>query len=44
MTSAVVTPDLGPIGLAVLRTAIEPGQSVVAGDVPATVVELPFTV
>ncbi len=44
VTSAVVTPDLGPIGLAVLRTAIEPGQSVVAGDVPATVVELPFTV
>ncbi len=44
VTSAVVLPDLGPVGLAVLRTAIEPGQTVVAGDVPATVVELPLTV
>lgn len=43
VTSAVELPDLGSVALAVLRTAIEPGQSVVAGDVAATVVELPFT-
>jgi len=43
VTSAVDLPDLGPIGLAVLRTAVEPGQAVAAGGVAATVVELPFT-
>jgi folate-binding protein YgfZ len=48
LTSAAVTPDLGAIGLAVLRREAEPGTEVEletdAGGarVPATVVELPF--
>jgi tRNA-modifying protein YgfZ len=49
MTSAAATPDLGPIGLAILRREAEDGATVAveAGDgsgdpVPARVSELPF--
>ena len=44
LTSAAVTPDLGAIGLAVLRHEVEPGASVdVEGATgPARVVDLPF--
>lgn len=43
VSSAAELVDLGPVGLAVLRTGVEPGQVVDAGGVVATVVELPFT-
>jgi len=45
VTSAVVSPDHGPIGLAILRREAAPGDAVeVKGlDAPARVVELPFT-
>lgn len=43
VSSAADLVDLGPVGLAVLRTGVEPGQTVDAGGVLATVVELPFT-
>ncbi|MDX6556384.1 MAG: hypothetical protein QOD86_2579 [Miltoncostaeaceae bacterium] len=44
VTSAVESPDHGPIGLAILRREAEPGDAVeVEGlDAPAQVVELPF--
>ncbi|HWQ15514.1 MAG TPA: glycine cleavage T C-terminal barrel domain-containing protein [Roseiflexaceae bacterium] len=45
LTSAVVSPRLGPIGLAYVRTAhAEPGTvvDVAGGEVTGTVVELPF--
>jgi tRNA-modifying protein YgfZ len=42
--SAVVSPRLGPIGLAIVRREAEPGTTVEVGDgaTTATVVELPF--
>jgi folate-binding protein YgfZ len=42
--SAVVSPRLGPIGLALVRREAEPGATVAVGDAgtTATVVELPF--
>ncbi len=40
--SACVSPRLGPIALALVRREATPGDSVVVGGVPATVVELPF--
>ena len=42
--SAVVSPALGPIGLALVRREAEPGAELAVGDgaVTATVVELPF--
>jgi folate-binding protein YgfZ len=40
--SAVVSPRLGPIALAILRREAEPGASVDAGGVAAEVVALPF--
>ena len=45
VTSAVLSPDHGPIGLAILRREAEPGDAVevVGLDAPAVVVELPFT-
>jgi folate-binding protein YgfZ len=45
VTSAVLSPDHGPIGLAILRREAGPGDAVeVEGlDAPARVVELPFT-
>jgi tRNA-modifying protein YgfZ len=42
LTSSAVSPRLGPIGLAILRREVEAGDEVAAGDVRATVVELPF--
>ncbi|WP_217915245.1 YgfZ/GcvT domain-containing protein [Miltoncostaea marina] len=44
LTSVAATPDLGPVGLAVLRREAAPGDEVaVAGsDRPARVVDLPF--
>jgi hypothetical protein len=42
LRSAVDHPELGPIGLAYLRRTVEPGDHVVAGDRPATVVAPPF--
>ena len=44
LSSAVVSPTFGPIGLALVRREAEPGASVSVGDgdVLATVVELPF--
>jgi glycine cleavage system aminomethyltransferase T len=42
LTSSVVSPQLGPIGLALLRREAEPGAMLDAGAVSATVVELPF--
>jgi folate-binding protein YgfZ len=43
--SSVVSPELGPIALALVRRAAEPGATVAVGDHGATavVVELPFT-
>jgi hypothetical protein len=38
----VVSPTLGPIGLALLRREAEPGMTVAADGVIATVQELPF--
>ena len=42
--SAVVSPSLGPVGLALVRREAEPGAVLAVGDagVEATVVELPF--
>lgn len=42
LTSAVLSPRFGPIGLAYVRGAHELGAELQAGDQPATVVELPF--
>lgn len=44
LTSSVVSPALGPIGLALVRREAEPGATVSAGDggATATIVELPF--
>src|SRR3954465_14174846 len=43
LTSAVVSPRLGPIGLAILRREAEPGAGLRAGDdASAEVVALPF--
>jgi folate-binding protein YgfZ len=43
VTSAVISPRLGPIGLAIVRREAEPGTRLDAGDgVEAEVVELPF--
>ena len=44
LTSAAVTPDLGPIGLAIMRREVEPGEAVdVAGvEGAARVASLPF--
>lgn len=40
--TAVTSPRLGPIALAILRREAEPGATVRAGDVDADVVALPF--
>jgi tRNA-modifying protein YgfZ len=40
--SSVTHPTLGPIALAYVRRAVASGQRVSAGDIAATVVELPF--
>ncbi|WP_445151419.1 CAF17-like 4Fe-4S cluster assembly/insertion protein YgfZ [Baekduia sp. Peel2402] len=40
--SAVVSPRLGPVALALLRREAEPGATVRAGEVDADVVALPF--
>jgi folate-binding protein YgfZ len=42
LRSLVHHPELGTIGLAYVRRTVEPGHQVLAGDHPATVVELPF--
>jgi folate-binding protein YgfZ len=43
LTSSVVSPRLGPIGLAILRREVVEGEAVVVGDgATATVAELPF--
>jgi tRNA-modifying protein YgfZ len=42
LRSVVDHPELGPIGLAYIRRLVEPGHLLLAGDHPATVVELPF--
>jgi folate-binding protein YgfZ len=42
LRSVVRHPELGPIGLAYVRRVVAPGGLVLAGDHPATVVELPF--
>ncbi len=42
ITSAAVSPVHGPIGLALVRREAAIGDTLVAGDVEATVVELPF--
>jgi tRNA-modifying protein YgfZ len=42
LRSVVDHPELGPIGLAYVRRAVDPGDAVVAGDHTATVVALPF--
>jgi folate-binding protein YgfZ len=42
LASSVVSPRLGPIGLALLRREAGPGDELRAGDAVATVVELPF--
>lgn len=42
LTSLARTPDLGPIGLAILRREAEPGAAVEVAGTPATVVALPF--
>jgi tRNA-modifying protein YgfZ len=42
LRSVVRHPELGPIGLAYVRRVAGPGSPVLAGDHPATVVELPF--
>ncbi len=44
LSSAVVSPTFGPIGLALVRREAQPGARLIAGDhqVPAEVVELPF--
>jgi hypothetical protein len=40
--SSVVSPPLGPIGLALLRREAEPGMTLVGNGGDATVQELPF--
>jgi tRNA-modifying protein YgfZ len=40
--SVVVSPEHGPIGLALVRREVEPGAEVAAGAATAVVVELPF--
>jgi folate-binding protein YgfZ len=42
LTSVARTPDLGPIGLAILRREVAPGDEVEAGGATARVVDLPF--
>jgi folate-binding protein YgfZ len=42
LRSVVRHPSLGPIGLAYVRRVVDPGRLVLAGDHPATVVDLPF--
>ena len=43
LTSSVVSPRLGPLGLAILRREVATGDEVsVGGDVTATVTDLPF--
>ena len=42
LTSAATTPDLGAIGLTILRREIEPGAVVEVGGTTAKVVALPF--
>jgi folate-binding protein YgfZ len=41
--STCVSPTLGPIALALVRREASPGDAVMVGGAPATVVELPFT-
>jgi tRNA-modifying protein YgfZ len=45
LTSVALSPTLGPIGLALVRRAAEPGDRLTVGDrsTTATVVDLPFT-
>ena len=40
--SSVVSPDLGPIGLALVRREAAPGDAVTVGETSAEVVALPF--
>jgi folate-binding protein YgfZ len=42
LTSVAVSPSLGPVGLAVVARAVEPGATVEAGGVAGRVVELPL--
>jgi tRNA-modifying protein YgfZ len=44
LTSACLSPTFGPIGLAIVRREVEPGQEVSVGEtaLPAEVVTLPF--
>jgi tRNA-modifying protein YgfZ len=42
ITSPVVSPEHGPIALALVRREAEPGAVLAAGDAEATVVALPF--
>jgi tRNA-modifying protein YgfZ len=42
VSSVVVSPDHGPIGLALVRREGEPGAVLEAGEATAEVVELPF--
>ena len=42
LTSVARTPDLGAIGLAILRREVEPGDEVEAGGVAGRVAGLPF--
>ncbi|MGD9572606.1 MAG: folate-binding protein YgfZ [Thermoleophilia bacterium] len=42
LTSVATTPDLGPIGLAVVRREVEDGAAVDVAGAPARVVALPF--
>jgi tRNA-modifying protein YgfZ len=44
LTSSVLSPVFGPIGLALVRREAEPGMTVAANGGLATVVELPFSV
>ena len=45
LTSSVVSPAFGPIGLALVRREAEPGAAlaVAGGEATATVAELPFS-
>jgi len=43
LSSVVVSPQHGPIALALVRREAQPGTRLAAGDASATVVELPFT-
>jgi tRNA-modifying protein YgfZ len=42
LTSVALTPDLGAVGLAVIRREVEEGEAVLVGGGVARVVELPF--